>query len=184
MSWNIFYSLNPFGMKKLLKEPRTKIKTHNYRKSGILRNTKETNKGTDFFRCVTASRTALGPTQHPIQWVPGALSLSVKRPGREADHSPPSSTEVKNAWSYTLTPPIRSEKDVPAILTEHSPSIGSHNSHIRVSCLFAKSWLNSIVGEANLVQWKFRIQVLFNQTVTESKQRRFTELLFGCTSGK
>jgi hypothetical protein len=38
----------------------------------------------------TASRTALGPTQPPIQWVPGALSLGVKRPGREADHSPPS----------------------------------------------------------------------------------------------
>jgi hypothetical protein len=49
---------------------------------------------------------ALGPTQPPIQWVPGALSLGVKRPGREADHSPPSSAEVKNAWSYTSTPPI------------------------------------------------------------------------------
>jgi len=29
--------------------------------------------------------------------------LGVKRPGREADHSPPSSVEV-NAWSYTATP--------------------------------------------------------------------------------
>jgi hypothetical protein len=38
---------------------------------------------------------ALGPTHSPIQWVPGALSLGVKRPGREADHSPPSSGEVK-----------------------------------------------------------------------------------------
>jgi hypothetical protein len=37
----------------------------------------------------------LGPTQPPIQWVPGALSLGVKLPGREADHSPPSSVEVK-----------------------------------------------------------------------------------------
>jgi len=27
--------------------------------------------------------------------VPGALSLGVKRPGHEADHSPPSSAEVK-----------------------------------------------------------------------------------------
>jgi hypothetical protein len=36
----------------------------------------------------------------------GALSLGVKRPGREADHSPPSNAEVKNAWSYTSTPPI------------------------------------------------------------------------------
>jgi hypothetical protein len=43
----------------------------------------------------TVSRTVLRPTQPPIQWVPGALSLGVKRPGREADHSPPSSAEVK-----------------------------------------------------------------------------------------
>jgi len=53
----------------------------------------------------TTSRLALGPTQPPIQWVTGALSLGVKRPGRKADHSLPSSTEVKNAWSYTSTPP-------------------------------------------------------------------------------
>jgi hypothetical protein len=45
--------------------------------------------------------------QPPIQCVPGALSLVVKRPEREADHSPPSSAEVKNAWSYISTPPIR-----------------------------------------------------------------------------
>jgi hypothetical protein len=38
---------------------------------------------------------ALGPTQPPIQWVPGVLSLGVKRLGREADHLPPSSAEVK-----------------------------------------------------------------------------------------
>jgi hypothetical protein len=30
-------------------------------------------------------RTALGSTQPPIQWVSGALSLEVKRPGREAE---------------------------------------------------------------------------------------------------
>jgi hypothetical protein len=55
----------------------------------------------------TASRSALGPTQPPIRWVPGALSLGVKRPRREAYHSPPSSAEVTNAWSYTSTPSIR-----------------------------------------------------------------------------
>jgi hypothetical protein len=37
----------------------------------------------------------LGPTQPPIQWVSGDLSLGLKRPWREADHSPPSSTKVK-----------------------------------------------------------------------------------------
>jgi hypothetical protein len=64
--------------------------------------------GIIFLLATTAvSRPALGPTQPPIQWVPGALSLGVKRPGREADHSPPPTTELKNAWSNTSTPPIR-----------------------------------------------------------------------------
>jgi len=35
----------------------------------------------------------------------GALSAGAKRPGREADHSPPSSVDVKNAWNYTFTSP-------------------------------------------------------------------------------
>jgi hypothetical protein len=52
----------------------------------------------------TASGPTLGPTQPPIQWVSGALSLGVKRPGSEADHSHRSSAEAKNAWSYTSTP--------------------------------------------------------------------------------
>jgi hypothetical protein len=47
------------------------------------------------FLFTIASRTSQGPTQPPIQWVQGALSLGVKRPGRETDHSPPSSAEVK-----------------------------------------------------------------------------------------
>jgi hypothetical protein len=32
-------------------------------------------------------------------------SSGVKRPVREADHSSPFNAEVKNAWSYTSTPP-------------------------------------------------------------------------------
>ena len=35
----------------------------------------------------------------------GALSSEVKRPRREADHS--LSVEVKNKWSYTISPSIR-----------------------------------------------------------------------------
>jgi hypothetical protein len=48
-----------------------------------------------------SSRPALGSTQPPIQWVPEALSLGVKQLGREADHSPPASAEVKKMWVYT-----------------------------------------------------------------------------------
>jgi hypothetical protein len=61
-------------------------------------------RGLGIFLFTTASRTALWLTQPHIQWVTGAVSLRVKRPGRKADHSPPSSAEVKNAWSYTSTP--------------------------------------------------------------------------------
>jgi hypothetical protein len=49
-------------------------------------------------------KSALGPSQPHIQRVPGTLPLGVERLGREADHSPPSSAEVKNAWNYTSTP--------------------------------------------------------------------------------
>jgi hypothetical protein len=47
------------------------------------------------FLFVTASRLALGSTQLPIQWVPRILSLLVKRPVREADHSSPSCAQIK-----------------------------------------------------------------------------------------
>jgi hypothetical protein len=46
----------------------------------------------------TSSRPALGSTQRPIQWVP-----EVKRPGREVDHSPPTSAEVTKMWTYIST---------------------------------------------------------------------------------
>jgi hypothetical protein len=39
-----------------------------------------------------------------VQWVPGILSPGVKRPGREVDHSPPTSAEVKKMWIYTSVP--------------------------------------------------------------------------------
>jgi hypothetical protein len=55
------------------------------------------------FRFSISSRPALRSTQPPIKWVPGALP-GVTRQGREADHSPPTSAEVKKMWMYTSTP--------------------------------------------------------------------------------
>jgi hypothetical protein len=55
----------------------------------------EAPQGLGIFLLITASRPALGPTQPPIQWIPGAFSLGVKWPEREADRSSPSSAEVK-----------------------------------------------------------------------------------------
>jgi hypothetical protein len=52
-----------------------------------------------------ASRPALGSTQSPIQWEPGAFSPGVKQPGREADHSPATSAEIKKTRIYTSTSP-------------------------------------------------------------------------------
>jgi hypothetical protein len=50
-----------------------------------------------FLPC-SASILALGPAQ-PIRWVPG-----VKRPGSEADHSPPTSAEVKSGGAIPPLP--------------------------------------------------------------------------------
>ena len=58
--------------------------------------------GRDFPRL---SRPVLGPTQPPVQWVPG-LSRGKERPVRDADPSPPSSAVVKKGQSYTSTPPM------------------------------------------------------------------------------
>jgi hypothetical protein len=63
----------------------------------------DSRQGEEIFLFSTASRPALGPTQPPIQWVPGGLSVGVKRLGREADHSHPSSAEVKNGGAI---PPL------------------------------------------------------------------------------
>jgi hypothetical protein len=58
-------------------------------------------RGQKFF--CTAFRPALGLTQFPTQRVPGSLSRRLKRPGPEADGSPPSSAEAKNDGA---TPPL------------------------------------------------------------------------------
>jgi hypothetical protein len=53
-----------------------------------------------FFLLSMSSKPVLGPTQPAIQWLQRALP-GVKQPRREADHSPPSSAEVKNCGAVT-----------------------------------------------------------------------------------
>jgi hypothetical protein len=52
----------------------------------------------------TRCRQILGPTQPHIQWVPGTLVPGVKRTAREADHSPPSSAQIKKGGAITPAP--------------------------------------------------------------------------------
>jgi len=49
-------------------------------------------------------RPALGPTQPPLHWVPGALYLGVMWTGHGADHSPPSSAKVRMHGAIPLLP--------------------------------------------------------------------------------
>jgi len=73
----------------------------------------ESRQGLGNFLFTTASIPVLGFTQSPTKWVSGALSLRVKRPGRETDHSPPSSAQyafvawclVKHRDNFTLILP-------------------------------------------------------------------------------
>jgi hypothetical protein len=51
--------------------------------------------------CFFSSDSGMQPPHPPIQWAPG-----LKRSAREADHSPPASTEIKKTWVYMSTPPI------------------------------------------------------------------------------
>jgi hypothetical protein len=71
----------------------------------------ESRQGVGNFLFTTSSRPSLGPTQTPIQEVPGALSIGVKRPGREADHSPPFSAEVKMRGDIPPLPNTPSWRD-------------------------------------------------------------------------
>jgi hypothetical protein len=52
--------------------------------------------GQGIFLYSTASISSLGPTKFSNQWVPGAHSPGINRPGREADQCPTSNAEVKN----------------------------------------------------------------------------------------
>jgi hypothetical protein len=102
----------------------------------------DSRKGLGIFLFTTASRPALGPTQPPIQWEPGALSLGIKRPGRENDHSSPSIPEVKECVElYLHSPSMPSWRGVHLkhrdsftfyLIPEGKRPVWEHNVHARV----------------------------------------------------
>jgi hypothetical protein len=60
-------------------------------------------------RKIFSSKKVPGPLWSPPSLlfnIYGGIFSGLKQSGRAADHSPSSSTEVKNGWSYTFTPPI------------------------------------------------------------------------------
>jgi hypothetical protein len=94
-----------------------------------------------------SSRPALRFTQSLIQWVPGALYSGVKRPGREVDHSPPTSAEVKKMWVYTSTPHTPSWRS--AWLVKHRDNFTLPLPHFSCgsTATNTKSWVGTLVVE-------------------------------------
>jgi hypothetical protein len=60
-----------------------KILTETHKKIEVLGF--DSRRGLGIFLFTTAFGMVLGPTQPPIKWIPGALSLGVKRPGPSAE---------------------------------------------------------------------------------------------------
>jgi hypothetical protein len=87
-----------------ISEPGQRSRYSDWLRAGRLRGWSSSPGRVKNFLFSKSSRPALGSTQPPIQWVPGALSAAVKRPGREANHLPPASAEVKKMWIYRSTP--------------------------------------------------------------------------------
>jgi hypothetical protein len=114
------------------------------------------------FLFMTVSRPVLGPTQAPIQWVPGALSLGAKQPGREAYNSPPYSTEAKEWVELYLYSP-----DTPS----WRGAQWKHRSNFTFTLLilyFGKfSWRQEVLNWIRSISWVWvPIQELWRTVVT------------------
>jgi hypothetical protein len=68
---------------------------------------------------------------HPASCTMGTGSFpGVKRPGRDADHTPPSSAEVKKELSYTSTYPMGPPGPVTVFPFTNTPVLGAFLSYI------------------------------------------------------
>jgi len=102
------------------------------------------------------SRTALGPTQPPVQWVPG-FPGGKNRPGRDADPSPPSSVVGHESVELYLCSPYG-----PYGLYRVSVPVQGCTLPLSLLCIFSFS-LNTPMGkrdspyiQSRLIPWLVR----------------------------
>jgi hypothetical protein len=69
-----------------MKEPEQRSRYSDWLRVGRQRDWSSSPDTGEIFLVSTSPRPLLGLIQPPIQWVPGALSPAVKRPGREVNH--------------------------------------------------------------------------------------------------
>jgi hypothetical protein len=110
----------------------------------------------------------------PIQWVPGAFPPGVKRPGREADHSLPSTAEVKECVElyFHSTPPIRLHGLV------LSQAEGLYLYHVLDNYIrhfgFCLCFSVQVQGQTVSTLWDFLITVGPHKRLTYFVSRRWT----------
>jgi hypothetical protein len=84
----------------------------------------------------------------------GALSLEVKWPVREADHSPPTSAEVKKIWIYTFIPPLSFTGITLPLRMDYSFCLRGRwdaaRKGLRITELFCVVMTNVLLGSENM----------------------------------
>jgi hypothetical protein len=129
--------------------------------------------GAGFISALHSVDSFRGPSGLLSNW---AISLGVKRPGRETDHSPPTSIEVKNTWIYTSTPPKRvaaRSKGTNCLRSlEHwDRGFESHSRHGCLYCLrLSRGCAVLCLGRGLATLWS-RVQVVL-QTVYRNKNMK------------
>jgi len=75
----------------------------------------------------------------------GSFARGIKRPERDADHSPPSSDEIKNEWSYASTTPThlhgvyRGKFSCSYLLYHHHWRFNRYTDNFRGICLLVSA---------------------------------------------
>jgi hypothetical protein len=107
------------------------------------------------------------------QWGTGGCFLGVKR---EADHSPPSSAEVKNLWSYTSTP---SHDFMAWYFVKHRPTLPLHDPQSVIHLAFSSKVFPCLRTDSRrrLLRSIFLVIVSFLAFLYQCLDGHFTQLI-------